>query len=91
MMVVGIIALIIIGLSIIILARLTKTTKDIKKIKQRIEKVQQRDLSKIDQEIVELLGNGKKILAIKRVREHFGLGLKEAKEYVDSLENRFFG
>lgn len=33
-----------------------------------------------------LLGQGKKLEAIKRVRELSGLGLKEAKEYVDALE-----
>lgn len=38
-----------------------------------------------EQEIRRLLTNGDKIQAIKRVRELTGLGLKEAKDYVDSL------
>lgn len=33
----------------------------------------------------QLLAEGKKIQAIKLVREHTGMGLKEAKEYVESL------
>ena len=36
-------------------------------------------------EVSALLAGGNKIAAIKRVRELTGLGLKEAKDYVDSL------
>lgn len=38
-----------------------------------------------DSELHALLARGNKIAAIKRVRELTGMGLKEAKEYVDSL------
>lgn len=41
-----------------------------------------------DYEIRRLLAHGNKIQAIKRVRELTGLGLKEAKDYVDALERR---
>lgn len=41
----------------------------------------------IDEELRELLAEGKRIPAIKRLREETGMGLKEAKEYVDDLEN----
>lgn len=37
-------------------------------------------------EVRQLLGSGNKIQAIKMVRDQTGLGLKEAKEYVDALE-----
>ena len=37
-------------------------------------------------EVCALLNSGKKIEAIKRVREQTGLGLKEAKDLVDALE-----
>jgi ribosomal protein L7/L12 len=40
-----------------------------------------------DNEIKSLLAEGKKIEAIKKYRFVTGLGLKESKEYVDSLEN----
>lgn len=43
------------------------------------------DLEKIDQEIIELLKSGKTIKAVKRYRELTGQGLKESKDYVDSL------
>lgn len=43
---------------------------------------------KIDIEIKNLLTDDKKILAIKKLREKTGMGLKEAKEYVDFLEDK---
>lgn len=41
-----------------------------------------------DDEIKNLLAEGKKIEAIKAYRIATGFGLKEAKEYVDSLEDK---
>ena len=41
-----------------------------------------------DPEVRQLLAGGNKIAAIKRVRELTGVGLKEAKDYVDALERR---
>ena len=37
-------------------------------------------------EILDLVRRGKKIEAIKVYREQTGLGLKEAKDYIDSLD-----
>ncbi|NOK58672.1 MAG: hypothetical protein GFH27_549301n298 [Chloroflexi bacterium AL-W] len=45
------------------------------------------DVSAIGNEVRALLLQGKKIEAIKRVREHTQWGLKEAKEYVDAFES----
>ncbi len=42
----------------------------------------------IDKELKELILNDKKIPAIKRLREETGMGIKEAKEYVDNLEKK---
>jgi Ribosomal protein L7/L12 C-terminal domain len=39
-------------------------------------------------EIAEALGNGKKILAIKLQRESSGMGLKEAKDFIEEVERR---
>ncbi len=36
-------------------------------------------------ELVELVMENKRVKAIKRIREATGMGLKEAKDYVDSL------
>jgi ribosomal protein L7/L12 len=43
----------------------------------------------IEGEVYALLARGQKIEAIKRVREATGLGLKEAKDYVDRLESGY--
>jgi len=40
----------------------------------------------LDEELRRLLAADRKIEAIKRVREATGLGLKEAKDYVDARE-----
>lgn len=40
----------------------------------------------IDNEFQSLIAEGKKIKAIKRLRMVSGIGLKEAKEYVDNLK-----
>lgn len=41
-----------------------------------------------DSEVRTLIAHGNKIAAIKRVRDMTGLGLKEAKDYVDAIERR---
>ncbi len=43
------------------------------------------DFNDIDEEIRALMSAGEKIEAIKRVRQKTGLGLKEAKDYVERL------
>ncbi|MCB2292985.1 ribosomal protein L7/L12 [Clostridium algoriphilum] len=40
----------------------------------------------LDDELRNLINEGKKIQAIKEVRKATGLGLKEAKDYVDNLQ-----
>lgn len=42
----------------------------------------------IDYELKDIISESGKIKAIKRYREVTGLGLKESKEYVDSLVER---
>ena len=42
----------------------------------------------LEHDVWNMLLNGNKLLAIKRVREQTGIGLAEAKEYVDGLEAR---
>lgn len=44
----------------------------------------------IDEELKELIADNKKIPAIKRLRQETGMGLKEAKEYVDNLDKKSF-
>ncbi len=40
----------------------------------------------IDHELRDIIKSDGKIKAIKRYREHTGLGLKESKEYIDNLD-----
>lgn len=40
----------------------------------------------IERTVVDFLRKGKKIMAIKYFREATGVGLKEAKDYVDAIE-----
>jgi ribosomal protein L7/L12 len=44
-------------------------------------------LSPLDHHVRKLVAEGHKIEAIKAVREHTGLGLKEAKDYVEAIPN----
>ena len=37
-------------------------------------------------EVIELLRSGKKIQAVKLFRQEMGVGLREAKEFIESLE-----
>ena len=40
-------------------------------------------VNSLDAQVIQLLNDGQKIAAIKLVRERKGIGLKEAKEYVE--------
>jgi ribosomal protein L7/L12 len=42
----------------------------------------------VDAELRSLIAEGKKIKAVKRYRIVTGFGLKESKEYIDSLSNK---
>ncbi|HBU82371.1 MULTISPECIES: hypothetical protein [Paenibacillus] len=48
----------------------------------------QADLTELDRELQALAQQGKKIIAIKKAREARNLSLKDAKEYVESLERQ---
>lgn len=78
----------------IIFSIVSQLQKDIARINAslyRIEKhigVQNPEAENIDEELRELISQGKKVRAVKRYRIATGLGLKEAKEYVDRLSER---
>jgi ribosomal protein L7/L12 len=74
---------------------------EINALKQRVEKLERlvalmmgeldlqcgEELNQdISPEMIALVRRGKKIEAIKRYRQETGVGLKEAKEFIDSLE-----
>lgn len=80
---------------------MSKADQEILELRRRVEKLerqmmfvlQQQDIEYRDTlnqtaplEVVELLRQGRKLQAIKVYREATGVGLKQAKDYVESLE-----
>lgn len=67
---------------------MTQLRNDIKQTNSVLEKIAKQlgvPEPPVDDEIKTLVAEGKKIRAIKRYREITGVGLKEAKDYVDKL------
>ena len=54
----------------------------------RHQGIQYDPLEDVPPQVREALDKGERILAIKRLREATGLGLKDAKEHVDELQRR---
>jgi ribosomal protein L7/L12 len=65
--------------------RLNRMEQLLRLIAEKME-IELDTISDKDIEILRLAEQGKKILAIKRAREIYGYGLKEAKDYVEKLE-----
>lgn len=64
---------------------MTRTNSILEKIAKQIG-VPDTTIANIDEELKDLIAKGKKIEAIKKYREFTGFGLKEAKDYIDSLD-----
>ncbi|RXI49251.1 hypothetical protein DP130_04115 [Clostridium tetani] len=70
--------------------------RDQKRIESKLDRIMEHlglpELSRrsindeLKNELIELVRENKKIKAIKRLRDATGMGLKEAKDYVDSLD-----
>ncbi|MBX4265064.1 ribosomal protein L7/L12 [Clostridium estertheticum] len=75
------------GLLIIIVCAIIRTQKDIERINVTLNKIAKHVgvQDTVTNELKSLILDGKKIEAIKKYRMVTGLGLLEAKEYVDSL------
>ena len=54
----------------------------------RQQGIQYDPLGEVPAQVREALDQGKRILAIKRLREATGLGLKDAKDQIDELQRR---
>ncbi|HEY5525586.1 MAG TPA: ribosomal protein L7/L12 [Clostridium sp.] len=85
----------IIGLALlIIISSISQLRSDIARIKVTLDKIAKQIgvpdtiTANIDAELKSLISEGKKIKAIKKYRIITGLGLKEAKEYVDLLSEQ---
>ncbi|GAA0774876.1 hypothetical protein GCM10008908_25490 [Clostridium subterminale] len=82
---------VILGIVFSIVSQLQRDIARINASLYRIEKhigVKNPEVENIDEELRELISQGKKVRAVKRYRIATGLGLKEAKEYVDRLSER---
>jgi ribosomal protein L7/L12 len=81
----------IVGLIMILLGIITQLQSDITRIKVTLDKISKQIgvpslvTEDVDTELRNLVLDGKKIKAIKRYRDLTGIGLKEAKDYVDKL------
>ena len=77
----------VVGLSLWIVSSISQMRSDIKRININLNKIAEQvgvpDI--ITDELKSLILEGKKVEAIKKYRMATGLGLKEAKEYIDSL------
>ena len=81
----------IIGVLLIFISYLNRLQDNVANMNEKLKKIYKHmgiedkleDL--INEEIKELILNGEKFKAIKVYRQHTGLGLKETKEYCDSL------
>lgn len=89
---------IIIGVAFITIltSMVSELKSDINRMNQTLEKIAKQVgvtgtvIQNIDEELINLILQGKKIKAIKRYRMVTGIGLKEAKDYVDSLDVQQF-
>lgn len=67
---------------------ISQLRKDIKNTNTILEKIAKQigvPEPSVDEEIKNLVANGEKIKAIKKYRDLTGVGLKEAKDYIDKL------
>lgn len=79
-----------VGLLLVVLSTLSQIQSDISRINLTLNKIAKQVgvPDTITDEIKGLVLEGKRIQAIKKYRIATGLGLKEAKEYVDSLNKK---
>ncbi|WP_431802166.1 hypothetical protein [Halobacillus andaensis] len=73
---------------LLFVGRVTSMEKRVKRVEETLRRVtEQVDLppSSTDEELKQLVREGKDVQAVKRARKELGLSLIEAKEYIDKL------
>ncbi|SHK20231.1 Ribosomal protein L7/L12 C-terminal domain-containing protein [Hathewaya proteolytica DSM 3090] len=78
----------IITMIMVVIIAIERINSQLEHINNKLNKITKHlglDECEIDEDLKKLIAEGKKIKAIKRYREHTGVGLKEAKDYIDSL------
>ncbi|GFP76159.1 ribosomal protein L7/L12 [Clostridium fungisolvens] len=76
----------------IILSSINRLQNDVKRTNEILTKIAKQigvPETSVDDEVERLIAEGKKIKAIKIYRQATGAGLKEAKEYIDLLCEKF--
>ncbi|MCZ0702954.1 ribosomal protein L7/L12 [Natronobacillus azotifigens] len=80
------------GAVILIYIEITQLRNEMKRTNNTLDRIAKQIgatepiLESIEEELIDLLKEGKKIKAVKRYREVTGCGLKESKEYIDTLD-----
>lgn len=82
-----------IGLCIFLLSNIFSLSNEINKTNRKLDKIMKAlnineydyNYNEINNELKNIISEKGKIKAIKRYREITGIGLKEAKEYIDNL------
>ena len=83
-----------IGVVMVIVANLLRISNEINKINRKTDKIMstlnisEYDYGLIDNELKNIISDKGKIKSIKRYREITGVDLKEAKEYIDKLNEK---
>lgn len=81
-----------VGIGLLLISVVNALQSDIKRMNATINKIAEKvgvseTKVNIDDELLSLIADGKKIKAIKRLRIVSDIGLKEAKEYIDNLKH----
>ena len=88
----GVISTILLGMIFYLMIDISQLREEVKKSNKALEKIVEhfgiKVYENIDDELRDIISNSGKIKAIKRYREHTGVGLKESKEYIDNLDLR---
>lgn len=83
------ISLVLLGILIFSISYISEAVEQVKRVDRKLDKIVKSlglDIDEnIDDELKEIIIKEGKIKAIKRYREHTGVGLKESKEYIDNL------
>lgn len=86
----SIIIIFLLGVILYLMSNISQLREEVKRNNKTLDKIVEHfgiEIYKnIDDELRGIISDGGKVKAIKRYREYTGVGLKEAKEYIDNLD-----
>lgn len=80
--------IIFLGAVLMIVGSINELQRQVCRLNTRLDKISKHlgiEEPDIDEELLSLIAEGKRVKAVKRLRDFSGMGLREAKEYVDKL------